>query len=46
VAQVARLGNCRPNDLNELHESARNKLKRVQKRPAIITAGWMQATLG
>ncbi|MBB5459485.1 hypothetical protein [Paraburkholderia sp. Cpub6] len=34
-----------PNDLGELHASARNKLKSAQKRPSIIAACSMQATL-
>lgn len=34
-----------PNDLTELHAIARNKLKSAQKRPSIIAACWMQATL-
>lgn len=36
---------CRSNDLGELHASARNKLKSAQKRPSIIAACWMHATL-
>ena len=39
------LANYCPNDLDELHLSARNKLKSAQKRPSIIAACWMQATL-
>jgi transposase len=39
------LANYCPNDLGELHASARNKLKSAQKRPSIIAACWMQATL-
>src|ERR1700738_4702645 len=39
------LANYCPNDLSELHASARNKLKSAQKRPSIIAACWMQATL-
>ncbi len=35
----------RPNNLSELHTTARNKLKSAQKRPSIIAACWMQATL-
>lgn len=31
--------------LRELHVTARNKLKSAQKRPSIIAACWMQATL-
>jgi hypothetical protein len=32
-------------DLSELHMTARNKLKSARKRPSIIAACWMQATL-
>lgn len=39
------LANYCPNDLSELHATARNKLKSAQKRPSIIAACWMQATL-
>ena len=39
------LANYCPNDLAELHATARNKLKSAQKRPSIIAACWMQATL-
>ncbi len=39
------LANYCPNDLGELHTTARNKLKSAQKRPSIIAACWMQATL-
>ncbi len=39
------LANYCPNDLGELHATARNKLKSAQKRPMIIAACWMQATL-
>jgi transposase len=39
------LANYCPNDLSELHAAARNKLKSAQKRPSIIAACWMQATL-
>ena len=39
------LANYCPNDLTELHATARNKLKSAQKRPSIIAACWMQATL-
>ena len=39
------LANYCPNDLSELHTNARNKLKSAQKRPSIIAACWMQATL-
>ncbi|MGF6855875.1 transposase [Paraburkholderia sp. CI3] len=39
------LANYCPNDLGELHTSARNKLKNAQKRPSLIAACWMQATL-
>ena len=39
------LANYCPNDLSELHATARNKLKSAQKRPSIIAACWMQASL-
>jgi hypothetical protein len=39
------LANYCPNNLSELHTTARNKLKSAQKRPSIIAACWMQATL-
>jgi len=39
------LANYCPKDLSELHATARNKLKSAQKRPSIIAACWMQATL-
>jgi transposase len=39
------LANYCPNNLTELHSTARNKLRSVQKRPSIIAACWMQATL-
>ena len=39
------LANYCPTDLAELHITARNKLKRAQKRPSIIAACWKQATL-
>ena len=39
------LANYCPANLGELHSSARNKLKSAQKRPSIIAACWMQATL-
>ncbi|MBL0167682.1 MAG: IS630 family transposase [Propionivibrio sp.] len=39
------LANYCPNTLSELHTTARNKLKSAQKRPSIIAACWMQATL-
>ena len=39
------LANYCPANLGELHVSARNKLKSAQKRPSIIAACWMQATL-
>ncbi|MDT8843300.1 IS630 family transposase [Paraburkholderia fungorum] len=39
------LANYCPNDLGELHASARNKFKSAQKRPSIIAACWIQATL-
>ena len=39
------MANYCPADLTELHTTARNKLKSAQKRPSIIAACWMQATL-
>ena len=39
------LANYCPNDLSELHSTARNELKSAQERPSIIAACWMQATL-
>jgi transposase len=39
------LANYCPKNLSGLHITASNKLKSVQKRPWIITACWMQATL-
>lgn len=39
------LANYCPSNLSELHTTARNKLKSAQKRPSIIAACWMQATL-
>lgn len=39
------LANYCPRDLTELHATARNKLKSAQKRPSIIAACWMQASL-
>lgn len=40
------LANYCPNDLSEPHhQSARNKLKSAQRRPSIIAACWMQASL-
>jgi transposase len=39
------LANYCPNDLSELQFTARNKLKSAQKRPSLIAACWMQATL-
>jgi len=39
------LANYCPTSLSELHTTARNKLKSAQKRPSIIAACWMQATL-
>ena len=39
------MANYCPNNLSELHTSARNLLKSAQKRPSIIAACWMQATL-
>lgn len=34
-----------PADLTALHTTTRHKLKNTQKRPTIIAACWMQATL-
>jgi hypothetical protein len=39
------LANFCPNNLDELHTTAHNKLKSAQMRPSIIAACWMQATL-
>jgi len=39
------LANYCPRNLDELHVTARNKLKSAQKRHSIIAACWMQATL-
>jgi len=39
------LANYCPNDLAELPGTARNKLKSAPKRPSIIAACWMKATL-
>ena len=39
------MANYCPNNLSELHATARNRLKSAQKRPSIIAACWMQATL-
>jgi transposase len=39
------LANYCPDNLSELHTTARNKLKSAQKRPSIIAACWQQATL-
>ena len=39
------LANFCPNDLSKLHTVAHKKLKSAQKRPSIIAACWMQATL-
>ena len=39
------LANYCPSNFTELHTTARNKLKSAQKRPSIISACWMQATL-
>mgnify|MGYP002149517558 CR=1 FL=1 len=39
------MANYCPNNLAELHITARNKLKSAQKRPSIIAACWVQATL-
>ena len=38
------LANFCPNDLGELHATARNKLKSAQKRPSIIAACWAQVS--
>lgn len=39
------LANFCPNNLDDLHITARNKLKSAQRRPSIIAACWTQATL-
>ena len=39
------LANYCPSNLGELQSTARKKLKSAQKRPSIIAACWMQATL-
>lgn len=39
------MANYCPNNLNELHTTARNKLKSAQMRPSIIAACWRQADL-
>jgi transposase len=39
------LANYCANNLSELHSAVRNKLRSAQKRPSIINACWMQATL-
>lgn len=39
------LANYCPNTLDELHTTARSKLKSAQRRPSIIAACWAQATL-
>ncbi len=39
------MANYCPNNLSELHTSARKRLKSTQKRPSIIAACWMQAAL-
>lgn len=39
------MANYCPNNLSVLNTTARNKLKSTQKRPSIITACCMQATL-
>lgn len=39
------MANYCPNDLSKLYATARTKLKSAQKRPTIIAAYWMQATL-
>lgn len=38
------MANYCPNNLSELHTTARNKLQSAQKRPSIIAACCMQAT--
>jgi hypothetical protein len=40
------MANYCPNNLSELHTTARNQLKSAQKRPSIIAACWMQAKCG
>ena len=39
------MANFCPANLDVLHAAARNNLKSAQKRPSIIAACWMQATL-
>jgi len=39
------LANFCPDGLDELHSTARNKLKSAQHRPSIIAACWVQASL-
>lgn len=39
------IANFCPNNLDELRTTARNKLKSAQRRPSIITACWIQASL-
>lgn len=39
------LANYCPDTLDELHSTARNKLRSAQRRPSIIAACWTQATL-
>jgi transposase len=39
------MANFCPDNLGALHTTARNNLKSAQKRPSIIAACWMQATL-
>lgn len=39
------LANYGPNNLGELKMTARNKLRRAQRRSSIIAAYWVQATL-
>lgn len=39
------LANFCPNNLSELHITARNKFKSAQMRPSIIAACWMQTAL-
>jgi transposase len=39
------LANYCPDNLGELHTTARNMLNSAQKRPSIVAACWQQATL-
>ena len=39
------LANACPNDLAQLHVTARNTLKHAQKRPSILAACWKQTTV-